>query len=342
MDDSTVRELIYFLKRRIQKNHRAYHLLYEMLTLNGAKLEQIWNRKKYLSNFGGCWVDRKDYAELLPRLTAGCSAETIELVEKWYRDGYVVLKGAVSPERIDAYRAEMAKLETKSDSPLLVTGQYLTEPKPIHATDIDAEGSFRVVDDFMFSPLARSILFNARTAEFLRLIFQSEPVLTQSLRFKYGSAQGVHQDTAFVRMTSPFKLAASWVALEDIAEGTGELVYYPGSHRWTDFLFSEMYSHYDEERDGPVEFDRWLTWLHNRMKNSAVPPERFLAKKGDVLLWHAGLAHGGTPISDKSKTRLSLVGHYCPRNARPLYHFYKPQHRKIYRDGEKLYTSSYY
>jgi len=68
----------------------------------------------------------------------------------------------------------------------------------------------------------------------------------------------------------------------------------------------------------------------------------FRAKKGDVLLWHAGLAHGGAPISEPTASRLSLVGHYCPRGVRPLYHLYKFSHRKLYRARDHHYCSLYY
>ena len=36
----------------------------------------------------------------------------------------------------------------------------------------------------------------------------------------------------------------------------------------------------------------------------------FLAKKGDVLIWHANLFHGGEPHKNPEKTRKSMVLHY--------------------------------
>jgi hypothetical protein len=40
--------------------------------------------------------------------------------------------------------------------------------------------------------------------------------------------------------------------------------------------------------------------------------ETFMAKKGDVLIWHADLMHGGVPIQDPRQTRKSLVAHFMP------------------------------
>ena len=38
--------------------------------------------------------------------------------------------------------------------------------------------------------------------------------------------------------------------------------------------------------------------------------EYFLAKKGDLFIWHANLLHGGEPILKKGATRKSMVVHY--------------------------------
>jgi ectoine hydroxylase-related dioxygenase (phytanoyl-CoA dioxygenase family) len=40
----------------------------------------------------------------------------------------------------------------------------------------------------------------------------------------------------------------------------------------------------------------------------------FLAKKGDVFIWHANLIHGGMPIIDHSLTRKSMVIHYYAKD----------------------------
>jgi ectoine hydroxylase-related dioxygenase (phytanoyl-CoA dioxygenase family) len=36
----------------------------------------------------------------------------------------------------------------------------------------------------------------------------------------------------------------------------------------------------------------------------------FTAEKGDLLIWHANLFHGGEPHLNKAKTRKSMVLHY--------------------------------
>jgi len=71
----------------------------------------------------------------------------------------------------------------------------------------------------------------------------------QSIYLEYGSQQSQHQDTAYVVAAKPLSLAACWIALEDIKEGSGELVYYPGSHWFEPFLFSGEFKSWTPKRD---------------------------------------------------------------------------------------------
>jgi len=41
----------------------------------------------------------------------------------------------------------------------------------------------------------------------------------------------------------------------------------------------------------------------------------FTVRKGDLLVWHTNLFHGGEPHTDKSLTRKSMVFHYFNKNA---------------------------
>lgn len=45
----------------------------------------------------------------------------------------------------------------------------------------------------------------------------------------------------------------------------------------------------------------------------------FMAKKGDVLIWHGDLMHGGAPIQDQSITRKSLIAHLMPLGVMPTF-----------------------
>jgi ectoine hydroxylase-related dioxygenase (phytanoyl-CoA dioxygenase family) len=40
------------------------------------------------------------------------------------------------------------------------------------------------------------------------------------------------------------------------------------------------------------------------------PKEIFQAKKGDMLIWHSNLVHGGEPMLNPELSRKSMVAHY--------------------------------
>jgi len=57
--------------------------------------------------------------------------------------------------------------------------------------------------------------------------------------------------------------------------------------------------------------------------------QRFLARKGDALIWAADLAHGGSPITDPRLTRRSLVTHYTPESTAPAYFRALPTEKRV-------------
>lgn len=116
-----------------------------------------------------------------------------------------------------------------------VGGRDLFQPPSM----TNREGANRLLDLHAFSENARLAFAAPKVVEFLSAIFETKPKAFQSLMFWKGSQQAIHKDTAYVQIDgAPMHLAASWLALEDIAPGTGELEYYVGSHRAPDFLFA--------------------------------------------------------------------------------------------------------
>ena len=118
----------------------------------------------------------------------------------------------------------------------------------------------------------------------------------------------MHQDSAFVRVSSPLELAA-WVALEDVSAGSGELEYFVGSHHLEDYLFEGRFK-WMPFRSG--EYEAFIQSLRERSQARGLERRRFLPRKGDALIWSADLVHGGSRDAQAGVTRKSLVTHYCP------------------------------
>jgi ectoine hydroxylase-related dioxygenase (phytanoyl-CoA dioxygenase family) len=43
--------------------------------------------------------------------------------------------------------------------------------------------------------------------------------------------------------------------------------------------------------------------------------QRFCIKKGDVVIWHQWMVHGGSPVNDPVRTRQSLISHWTANNS---------------------------
>ena len=197
----------------------------------------------------------------------------------------------------------------------------------------------RVVDIHAVSDYARQALFSDTIVEFLTAVFETAPHLLQSLTFEKGSEQRFHQDKAYVVVSEPRQLAASWIALEDISLGSGKLRYLPRSHRIPEFLFSGEFKHWNPERDGHEQHIEWSQYLTTQAASLELWEQRFAPSKGDVLIWAADLVHGGPPVEKPELSRRSLVGHYCPAGVSPHYFSYAPHRASVKSFGDSTYSS---
>ncbi|WP_454694043.1 phytanoyl-CoA dioxygenase family protein [Achromobacter aegrifaciens] len=275
-----------------------------------------------------------------------------QLAGKWgdklssfIRDGYVIFEGAVSHTAIDKYRSEL-QLASQGGTKLLASvptyGPADKAVIPLEEADI-AVPLTKVLDTFAVLPGAYPVMFNDTVREFLKIVFQDDILAFQGLHFERGSTQAIHQDTAYVVVDKPLNLCASWVALEDVKAGSGELIYYPGSHRLPDWVYSNEHKHYNHERDTHDEHLGHLEALKLRSAEAGYALQSFLPKKGDMLIWSADLAHGGSEITDPTATRRSLVTHYTAASSNPHYFNYLPEERKLKKPvGNGCFTSSFY
>jgi phytanoyl-CoA hydroxylase len=129
----------------------------------------------------------------------------------------------------------------------------------------------------------------------------------------------MHQDTAYVVTDHSVAITASWIALEDIQPGSGELVYYRGSHRDINAVFENGKKIWNRNADDMETNKDYQKNLALQCEQAGLVKESFRARKGEILLWHSGLVHGGEVIANRDLTRRSLVTHYCPASGKPNY-----------------------
>lgn len=160
----------------------------------------------------------------------------------------------------------------------------------------------------------KRISTNPELIEFLSSLLGGEVKLFQSINFIHGSEQKTHSDSIHMTTFPLGGLLGVWIALEDIGMDNGPLHYYPGSHKLPYYLNSD----YDNEGSalllGDKDYTAYEKMIARKIEENKLEKEVFLAKKGDVLVWHANLFHGGEPHLDKSQTRKSMVFHYYMAN----------------------------
>ena len=163
---------------------------------------------------------------------------------------------------------------------------------------------------------AAKILCHEAIKEFLEIIYKEQITLFQSQYFKKETEQELHQDAMFIVVKPhPYNLITVWIALEDILEETGEFIYLPGSHTKMKFRYGDGRIHFDIKKE--VNYDLYnhhLYVLKNMAKN--IDNRLIYPKKGDIVIWHAGLVHGISKINN-NLTRKCIIGHYCPNSNNP-------------------------
>jgi len=107
-------------------------------------------------------------------------------------------------------------------------------------------------------------------------------------------------------------LTAAWIAFEDIHPDSGPLEYYPGSHRLP-YVFSKDVgiTERDFKQNGYTSYQaKYEPYVRELIARHGLEPEHFHARKGDVLIWHANLIHGGSARRDLRLSRRAVVCHF--------------------------------
>jgi hypothetical protein len=179
------------------------------------------------SRFGGLWIDRSDFMDRLglKHRRGEIDDATAMALCRFVRDGYLVIPGAVPPAEVAALREELERIWADPPAGLLVETFEPDGRMKYVAPDIRHRGgATKLLDLYTVSRLAQAVTASPACMRFLSAVFEDTPKAFLQLCFWNGSQQSMHKDTAYVKIdTNPLSLAATWLALEDVQEGAGEL-----------------------------------------------------------------------------------------------------------------------
>ena len=228
----------------------------------------------------------------------------------WEKNGYLILRGALSEADVDAVLAEVDRQWAEPDGNDhvvdVLTGPHANQTfKMLDIPPGSRQQVYKLNNLFARVDRIRQIAYTPNVKVAVAELLGGEPLICNSLNFERGSQQGAHVDTWYMPPPVQDRMVAASFALEDVDEYNGPLFYYPGSHRIPGYRFSHGLLN-----EIPAEAPACHAYLERELAERQLPAVRFSGRKGDVFLWHSQLLHGGDPIRDFNRTRRSMVVHY--------------------------------
>lgn len=295
------------LIKRLKPVYALYNLFHKKQLVHNVPLyKRLGLRKKYYSP-----VSSKDFSGL-PQATfesphadqqalSACalfnkiSEADRQSLLAFNDQGFAVIRSYLSSEQADTINTEICTLLKQKKLRLNKRNKIMFG---IHASD-----------------LLWNIGNNKDLKALLSVLIGGKAILFQSINFLTGSEQETHSDSIHMTTFPLGGLLGVWIALEDITEENGPLHYYPGSHKLPYYLNAD----YDNEGNalflGNKSYADYENMIKEKMKEQKLERIKFLAKTGDLIIWHANLFHGGDPHHNKEKTRKSMVFHYFREDA---------------------------
>lgn len=281
--------------------------------------------------FGGkpTWRRRANALPWFDRPDALARVRGDELLERWVRDGYVVVDGLVAARDVDEMLGvldglwdartpitdlRLLGLRDTADGPQrsLTHGELLALP-PAERRRLRDASDWRIHGLHYVNPAAKRIYWDRRLGACASRIFGRRARPIAAINFMSGSEQELHQDMAVFHIFPHNYLIGAWIACEDIAPESGPLVIHPGSHRapffpgFTDYPQTNLRT---ADAETALGYQAYVDDIAR-----GFPRHEFLARKGQVLFWHGMLIHGGAPVARRGTSRKSMVLHYSVRGA---------------------------
>jgi ectoine hydroxylase-related dioxygenase (phytanoyl-CoA dioxygenase family) len=291
------------------KQFKPASMLYNLFQYAQPKHNLPLYRRYGLKKFFFSPVSSKDFASLPVSTASIVSAEAIRACALYQQadeatkaallaypeTGFVVLPQYLDNATVDAINASVDKL--------------LREQK------LKIGFQHKIMFAMHVSPVIQKAGEDPVLLELLNVLLGGPAVLFQSINFLYGSEQPTHSDSIHMTTYPAGGLMGVWIALEDIGPENGPLHYYPGSHLLPYYMNADYGNEGNWLFTGNRSYTAYEQMIQEKIRENGLRKQVFTAKKGDVLVWHANLFHGGEPQLNKSLTRKSMVFHYFRQNS---------------------------
>jgi hypothetical protein len=197
--------------------------------------------------------------------------------QRWERDGYLVLELSSTESTIDGILNDLEPLWDKEG-----------------IEDNVAYQRHRIRNAWKVSDNVKAVARDAKVLAVLEQLYGRTPLPFQTLNFRYGTQQAVHSDAVHFGSDPPHFMAGVWVALEDIHEDSGPLVYYPGTHKLPEISMRDAGAEADRE-----QYDRYERYVRDFIED---PPARTQGARAKARSRTTTSTAAGTSFQSRPET----------------------------------------
>jgi len=209
----------------------------------------------------------------------------------------------------------------------------------------------RVTNFHIYSKNTLDLVTNNIVNDILKALFKKEQVIYSSLFFREGTSQHYHRDTPHFYTNPIDQYYGVWYSLEDININAGPLKYFIESHKLEIPNGNDIVNNYFKDTnieeinnnfDCLIKYNKIIEDLCYEKKLISVSEKNYIDKinKGDIIIWHPKLLHGGSDIIDRKLTRYSMVTHNIPINTMVFNskHFFTKEPTKEYLENNCIFN----
>lgn len=183
-------------------------------------------------------------------------------------------------------------------------------------------GGFPTCTPYMEYPEIRNLALYRGLSDILEEVIGTPMGMHLNLTGWVSTERDFHQDIYLNPPNVGTHYAAVWIALEDVDPASGPFEYVPGSHKWPAIQMKQLFDRIPKELHSDPAWPRITQSVvakacEEEIARRDVHPIRFLAKAGDVLVWHPCLMHRGTVPTDQNKRRKAFIAHFSAIDHRP-------------------------
>jgi hypothetical protein len=183
-------------------------------------------------------------------------------------------------------------------------------------------GNWKSGTPYMHVPELLSLCCNAGLGAVLEELISEPMGVHLNLTDWRSTERNWHQDDYLNPPRLKSWYVAVWMALDDISEDAGPFEYVPGSHRWPVMRREKVLQTLPQAHRAREDWPSLTQGAVSRacleeVQRRGAKVERFVARKGEVLIWHSRLIHRGSEPKDPTLLRKALIAHYSSIHRRP-------------------------